>query len=437
MAGLTVGGLTTLATGSLSRGLMAGLGAYGGAGLGESLMGAGTGALSAEAGGAALSNAGLTGEAALTAEADQIAQRAIQSKLAAATPLDTAGAGLAAISKSPQTLGSFAMKNLGNISAAATPIMAGAMVPTTTKMPENTNPAYIRQKLYDPYTQTYKSLEPVKASEWGSRSFSDAYTNPQTGIAATLDNRKPTPMAGGGIVALAGGGVPSYADGALVSDSQIFDYFKGLDQGKINSGALDAQIAKDMQTYNVSAADIARATGTQANQGNFETRFVNAVAQPGITADQFNAYTADVGLTGQNLATALQNSGLSQAAQYSLTHGLNDAAGIVGAPAAAQNFYNTIGYTAGALPGDQGGLAGYYSNINQVAGGLQSLIDSGKLTVQQAQNLSLAEMERLGMSQKDIKAATGKNFSDLFKPKTVTKIDDKTTVTGVAIPAID
>jgi hypothetical protein len=33
MAGLTVGGITTLATGSLSRGLMAGLGAYGGAGL--------------------------------------------------------------------------------------------------------------------------------------------------------------------------------------------------------------------------------------------------------------------------------------------------------------------------------------------------------------------------------------------------------------------
>ena len=49
MAGLTVGGITTLATGSLSRGLMAGLGAYGGAGLGESLMSAGTGAGMTEA----------------------------------------------------------------------------------------------------------------------------------------------------------------------------------------------------------------------------------------------------------------------------------------------------------------------------------------------------------------------------------------------------
>jgi hypothetical protein len=41
MAGVATGGITALATGSLSRGLMAGLGAYGGAGLGESLMGAG------------------------------------------------------------------------------------------------------------------------------------------------------------------------------------------------------------------------------------------------------------------------------------------------------------------------------------------------------------------------------------------------------------
>jgi hypothetical protein len=50
MAGYSyVGGITALATGSLSRGLMAGLGAYGGAGLGESLMKAGTSAGLSEA----------------------------------------------------------------------------------------------------------------------------------------------------------------------------------------------------------------------------------------------------------------------------------------------------------------------------------------------------------------------------------------------------
>jgi hypothetical protein len=40
MAGLTVGGLTALATGDLKQGLMSGMGAYGGAGIGEALVGA-------------------------------------------------------------------------------------------------------------------------------------------------------------------------------------------------------------------------------------------------------------------------------------------------------------------------------------------------------------------------------------------------------------
>jgi hypothetical protein len=48
MIGLGIGGLQYMRTGSLEKGLMAGLGAYGGAGLGTSLMGAGaTGAANA------------------------------------------------------------------------------------------------------------------------------------------------------------------------------------------------------------------------------------------------------------------------------------------------------------------------------------------------------------------------------------------------------
>jgi len=46
---LTVGGIAGLASGSLEKGLMAGLGAYGGAGLGEGFANAGTGALSSGA----------------------------------------------------------------------------------------------------------------------------------------------------------------------------------------------------------------------------------------------------------------------------------------------------------------------------------------------------------------------------------------------------
>jgi len=46
-AGAIVGGVTGLATGSLSKGLMAGLGAYGGFGIGESLAGLGAAEMSA------------------------------------------------------------------------------------------------------------------------------------------------------------------------------------------------------------------------------------------------------------------------------------------------------------------------------------------------------------------------------------------------------
>jgi hypothetical protein len=741
MAGLATGGITALATGSLSRGLMAGLGAYGGAGIGESLMNAGTGALSQSVG------AGLSEEA---------AQQAVASKLASATPMETLTAGFNSATASPAAMGTFAKNNLTNIGMAAAPIMAGAMVPTTTKMPENTNPAYIRQKLYDPYTQTYKSLAPVKASEFGGRNFSDAYTNPQTGQMDTLQPRAPSGFAGGGIVALAGGGVsdqqikdwfatnqgasdtdiynamkehkvgteqltnamgfdptdvgrrydvqarndifsptrsrseqesmvnqyyqdqgipadrlsqtnfgypvdtresrlesvpytnlyekyqqdlaatgrydapsnaqyraqamympdsignrgsiqlidsatgqqltnlggansigntanafelldkfgvdpasyrqaasqmyesmgkptymqddyayltgykprdvtgktdtyltkpltnvtaadlkpkyekdandrqtadsktnvdwlgstqrllmskgmgaseatnylhqlipvsglvdwaeiskskdpvkavigtlnylqskkltnrrfasgglaslagggavPGYAAGGYKpSDTDIFNYFK-------TPNLSDAKIAQDMATFGVSAADIARATGTQGQQADYEKRFVNTLIAPTTDASEFQKATSAVGLQNQALATAMQNAGLSQGAQYALTQPAQNDAGFTGGiidskTGKAVDLYNQIGYKAGALPGDQAGLEGLYGNINYVTGGLQNLISTGKMSVADAQNAALAELARTGVSVADVKAATGKDFGNLFTAK--------------------
>ena len=283
-AGLAVGGITSLATGSLSRGLMAGLGAYGGAGLGDSLMKAGTGALSQSVG------AGLSEEA---------AQQAVASKLASATPMETLTAGFNSATATPAAMGTFAKQNLGNISAAAAPIMAGAMVPTTTKMPEETNPAYIRQKLYDPFTQTYKSLTPVKASEFGGRNFSDAYTNPQTGGIASLEQRQTTPMATGGIVALADGGV---------SDQQVVDWFKA------NPGAKDTDIAAAMQQFNVDPTQVARATGTQDQLADYEKRYQTATNQNVLAAaDKFgDLSTATTGGTGTAaIADYMDKSGIN------------------------------------------------------------------------------------------------------------------------------
>lgn len=408
MAGLTVGGLTTLATGSLSRGLMAGLGAYGGAGLAEGLAGAGTSAGMTEALAGSSTGTGpqIFGDvAAAQGSSGQAFNEFLKSGANPATMsgAEAASAGLKAAAADPMA---FAKQNFGNIAAAAAPIMAGSMVPTTTKMPENTNPAYIRQKLYDPYTQTYKSLAPVKASEWGSRSFSDAYTNPQTGIAAVLDERKPTPMAGGGIVALAAGGAPT-----MLSDEQLYQKTGSWEAA---AAARDEQnralnIYNDAQRLAAAVGSVpqaqAQAQAAPVNLGQSAADYVRSAATPTTTTEQFvsGAQQAGIGLT-QPLATALQNSGLSAAAQYALTHA------DIGSPLNAEETY--------------GGLKGLSSNINYVASGLQNQIGAGKLTGQSAREQALAEMNRYGINEADILRATGKTIRELFpdtliKPTTV------------------
>jgi hypothetical protein len=386
MAGAAVGGLTTLATGSLSRGLMAGLGAYGGAGMAEGLMGAGTAALGQEAVASTASelmNAG-AGEA-LTGETYNTAmQQGVTDRLAAATPQSTFNAGMSSVSNNPMD---FAKNNLKYLAAAASPIAADLMTPTTTKMPELGNTGYIRQKVYDPYTQTYRSMAPVKANEWGDRQFSDIHRG----------------YNGGGIVALkTGGGFSTiqegdeYDDGSAAaaatkaaadaaaaaaappqgiatltqpgfSDQQVKDWFLA------NQGASDATIANAMGQFKVGTEQIARATGTMDQLGDYNKRFVQQVAQPDTTASQFLTKTADVGLQGQALADALGSSGLSAASQYALTNA------------------------------DVGGLAGLSTNINK------ALADPN-LTLTQAQT----EMGKYGLSDADVLRATGRSTTDIF-----------------------
>jgi hypothetical protein len=176
MAGLAVGGVTALATGSLEKGLMAGMGAYGGAGLTGALAGAGEGAMGLAASEAAQQAAleqGLTGEA-----RSQFLQNAVTDKLAAATPFDKLSTGFTNLGTEAGRTAALdaaggGMGALKYGAAAIAPIMADQMVDTTTKMPAATDTGYIRQKVYDPISGTYTDVGPVKASEFGSRSFSD------------------------------------------------------------------------------------------------------------------------------------------------------------------------------------------------------------------------------------------------------------------------
>ena len=198
-AGLIQGGLTTLATGSLSRGLMAGMGAYGMYGLGESVANAGANSLTGSYIGdyqGALVEQGFTPG---SPEFGEAARKMVTDARSAMPIGDKMSAGFDVIKDKP---GAFFKDNLKYIGAAAAPIMADMMVPTTTKMPEAQNTGYIRQKVYDPGTQTYRSLPAIAANEWKDRDFSDIYRG----------------YNGGGIVALARGGVPRYdgEDGSLV-----------------------------------------------------------------------------------------------------------------------------------------------------------------------------------------------------------------------------
>ena len=217
---LTIGGATGLATGSLKKGLMAGLGAYGGAGLGESLMNAGAGSLGAQGTAGALgvegAATGLGSQAAMLAEqnagfgAEGLSRLADSARVATgANPIMPSASSLMSKGFDAAALNpmQFAKSNMGNIAAAAAPIAADMMTPTTTKMPDMPK-SYIRQKTYDPFTQTYRDVGPVDASQWGDRSFSDinrGYSN------------------GGGIVALRRGGTGDTGFDTSVGHDVEFD----------------------------------------------------------------------------------------------------------------------------------------------------------------------------------------------------------------------
>jgi len=386
-AGAIVGGITGIATGSLSKGLMAGLGAYGGFGIGESLAGLGAGEL---AQGQISANMPTLAEgASQTQIADYAKQvndlRTAGLQGASQLPMaDKLSAGFSSATASPMDALNFAKDNKMALGMAAAPIIADQMVPTTTKPSTPMAPGRIREKRWDGRQFVDVASTDANVYNTSGRSFSDLYRG----------------YNGGGIVALAEGGVPGYANGMLVNDQQVFDYFKGLDQSKLGAGALDAQIAKDMQTYNVSAADIARITGTGAQQGDYEKRFTQAVATPASTAQEFLGATSDVGLQNQALADALKSSGLSAAAQYASTH--SD----IGMPENVSETY--------------GGLKGLSSNINYGANQLLSQISAGSLTGQAARQQALTEMNKYGMNEADVVRATGKTLAELF-PDTVVK----------------
>jgi hypothetical protein len=309
-AGLAVGGITSLATGSLSRGLMAGLGAYGGAGLGDSFMNAGSASLASSAGataGAEATQQGLSEALRARAIDDAAISQGFNEAVGKTAASDVLGAGAKSAMTNPMA---FAKNNLTNIGMAAAPLMA--MQPTT-KMPDPKDTGYIRQYDFNINPDTGKpdplyglrAMTPVKASEFGNKTFQgqrelfrQQNPNPyEIGVASL--NQPPKPMATGGIVALADGGV---------TDAQVVDWFKA------NPGAKDTDIAAAMQQFNVNPEQVARATGTQDKQAEYENRYLTATNQNVLAAaDKFgDLSTATTGGTGTAaIADYMDKSGIN------------------------------------------------------------------------------------------------------------------------------
>ena len=370
-ASAIVGGITGLATGSLSKGLMAGLGAYGGFGIGESLMSAGTGSL---AGSDILAQqaAGSFPTLAEGAGAEQIAKYATDvsgirdaalSKAGEAGFMKTAEAGLGAIANNPAAYGKDLLK-FGT--AAAAPIMADQMVQTTTQAPV-TDTGNIRKFSYDPYSQRYTPQGIFPAA---------GYKGGMAGGGLT-----------GGIVALAGGFTPQqfkeqmYAGGAddtaatrrgleLASQAGL----NATDTTNLWNQALGTKFTPDdyaavMRQYNIAAPT--------AN-----TDFVKSLATDTSTAADFGREVNARGLSTQDVNAALASSGLSGAAQFALTN---------------QN----IGSDANTAE-TYGGLKGLSNNINYW------LEQNKSASANDINN----EMKKWDLTDADFKRATGKTVKD-------------------------
>jgi len=215
MAGLTVGGASALATGSLQKGLMAGLGAYGGASLGAGLAEAGADAAAqgaAKASYSSLAPAGALPETTALGAAQNAAAAgsAARDAYMAQGSLAKLGGGLSELTANPtNTLaalgnGSATMGGLKTGAVLAPPLLE-SMTPSYS-VPETTeSPGMIR-----PVTLTRTQIPESESPRIGSaerRHFRDVYTYPPpyTPSGAT-----------GGVVAFNQGGLGSlggYSDG--------------------------------------------------------------------------------------------------------------------------------------------------------------------------------------------------------------------------------
>jgi len=297
--GIAIGGLTGLATGSLKQGIMAGLGAYGGAGLAQGLVGASSaGASTAAAEAAKAASEQLVRDNAMAASvgADLVTGSAADKFVQDAA--SKAYSDFAAQPLMAQAKGSFgALKDAGGLSsllrpamAAAAPVVADAMVPTTTQMPSGRGYQYtprIRPMAWNQYTGELEQLPMFSAINTGGKTAGVPGLTPAQQQQQQQQEQQPGGYNTGGIVALANGGdltkaqlgaqaIP-YAQGTAATAKDIADIYQSVLGRAPDEGGLQFYQASQFSPEQI-RADILKSPEAQAFTAQQNTQSVSQQA---------------------------------------------------------------------------------------------------------------------------------------------------------------
>ena len=342
-----VGGGTALASGSIQKGLLAGIGAYGTSYLYSGLTGAG--AVSNATDVIANANAeaaaqGLDSDATAKYVQDAVSKalpNGVQVGANAATglgSLSNAGAGLSATMNNPSALAN-QMGGYGSVAknalAALSPVLA-AGVNTNTPMPSTTSPtAMIRPYRYS--MGRYTALNPVQADKFQG-------------------------FASGGVAHFDDGGDTTAAAAPAYTNQQIADYVNSnnlsgaaLTAAEQQYGVSDAQVQAALAAQNptvastpaanVAAAAPAYTTYSNTDLGNYFANPANAAAlnTPGGLAAAEAQYHADPNAVNAYLQQNAGTLGLSAGDVYGVTQGMG-----------LQGIYNNMDSWVAAHPNATG-----------------------------------------------------------------------------------
>ena len=219
-----VGGFETMRTGDIGKGLMAGLGAYGGAGLAQGLSTAGASAagdIGVNATSTGLQNTGAnalreSAGAALSTPMPGVsnaAGEALRAGAQAPVTLGNMGAGFNQITSSPGALGSFAKDNIMNIGAAAAPALNDAMAPKGPAIPGQSeeDPRYASSPYRYNLASGFQGSTPNRPSPY-YRPTGLGYAEGGDVMMAAGGTYDDEPM---GDVGMAAGGIAGYKAGGL------------------------------------------------------------------------------------------------------------------------------------------------------------------------------------------------------------------------------